>query len=664
MSSEADQASSEQRRAIIFESYGWDDAREIANRIKATLQEAGYDVWIDRERIRHDERDFWRPLEMALEESELVVALLSPYSGRLDNDVARNPWMSICHNELIMARNMNKTVVPITVIDCKPPLAIVHYDPIDFTNWHSSPETYRAGTEEILHWIREGLSRPPRRRYSNYVDNLSGDRLSFPEELIAKDNFVGREWIIGRLEAWAEREAEKCFLIEAESGTGKTALVAELVRRNDQDRILAYHFCNSQNEDTTDPRRFVRSIAAMLCGTVPEYRTRLRNGDLVSALKIENNPTTMLWQGVLAPLDQVPMERVHYIIVDALDEAAGRANMSIPELLSRELFHFPPWLKLVVTTRRDDRVPGFRSAKRCRLAESEAQQRDDLRLFIEQRLTEPDLRSRIADEEMRRRAVADIDERSIGNFQYAAMVLEELRRGALDIGEIDRLPGSLADLYENRTRARFPAPTDFDAARRILSVLLAARQPLTLEQLALVTGLDQSGELSDTLNKLSYFVTWDTGPKDEHYYRVAHKSFGDWLTAPPGGSPRFRVDLVLGHELILAHCRKWESNHEPYALTHLIGHLLEGDLRDEALMVVRNGFFDKRRADVDPRYDLDDTRSLTLALVACKDQASILELAQTANLWQRDGVASGLQAAPREDDDFVDRTVEALFRVT
>jgi hypothetical protein len=663
MKSEVGHVGSQQCRAIIFESYGWDDATEIANRIKATLQEAGYDVWIDRERIRPEERDFWRPLEKALDKSELVVALLSPYSRRLENDIARSPWISICHNELVMARNMNKTVVPVTVIDCKPPLAIVHYDPIDFTNWQSSPETYRAGIELILHWIREGLSRPPRRRYSKHVDNLSGDRLSFPEELIAKENFVGREWIMGRLQAWVEREAERCFLIEAEPGTGKTALVAEVVRRNDQDRILAYHFCNSQNEDTINPRRFVRSIAAMLCGTVSAYRERLRDVDLVSALRIENNPTTMLWQGVLAPLDEVPMEGTYYLIIDALDEAMGRADMSIPELLSQELVHFPAWLKLVVTTRRDDRVPRFQSAKRCRLAESEARQRDDLRLFIERRLTEPDLRSRFADEETRRRAVSDIVQRSAGNFQYAAMVLDELSRGVLDIGAIDRLPGSLADLYENRTRARFPAATDFDPARRILGVLLAARQPLTQKQLALVIGPDRYGEPSDTLNKLSYFVTWDTGPEDERFYRIAHKSFADWLTAPPGGSTRFRVDPKRGRELILAHCRKWETHHEPYALMNLIGHLVDDKLKDEALMVVRNAFFAKRHAYVDPRYDLDDARSLTLALVAGKDQAAILELAQTENLWQRDGVASALQAAAPADDEFVDRAVGALLRV-
>jgi hypothetical protein len=488
--------------------------------------------------------------------------------------------------------------------------------------------------------------------------------LSFPEELTAKENFVGRDWLMKRIGDWLDDGGENCFLIEVEPGNGKTALVAELVRRNDGDRILAYHFCNSQNEDTVNPRRFVRSIAAMLCGTVSDYRERVRGDAPVNALKIENDPATMLWDGVLKPLIQAKLKGPHYIIVDALDEAMGRADTPIPELLAEQLCRFPPWLKLLVTTRRDERVPRFQSARRCGLTGSEAEQQDDVKQYVERRLAEPELSARFAGEQPRRRVVMDIVQRSTGNFQYAAMVLDELSRGTLDISEIDRLPGSLADLYENRTRARFATAADFDPARKILAVLLAARQPLSQQQLAQITGLDQSGELSGTLSKLSYFVTWDTSPKEQWFYRITHKSFGDWLTAPPGGSPRYRVDLLQGREMILAHCRKWAAHHEHYALTNLIAHLLEGGFVAEARGLVRDCFFGERRGYVAPRQDLDDTRSLTLALVASRDQSAILELAQTDNLSQRDGVAAGLQEAPRDYNDFVDRVVGGLLQVS
>jgi hypothetical protein len=143
-----------------------------------------------------------------------------------------------------------------------------------------------------------------------------------------------------------------------------------MVRRNEGARVLAYHFCSALKPDTVNARMFVRFIAAMLCGTVPAYAERLRRSeDLVSALK-SNDPTTMLSQAVLGALHAIRMEGTRYILVDALDEAIAGANsggqMTIVQLLARAIGEFPPWLKLIVTTRRDDRVlPLFQDADRC-----------------------------------------------------------------------------------------------------------------------------------------------------------------------------------------------------------------------------------------------------------------------------------------------------------
>jgi hypothetical protein len=663
------------RRAVIFESYGWGDAEEIARRIRASLEEAEYDVWIDREHLKRDDPLFPVELQKALENCGLVVALLSPHSVRLEGDIAAASRMSWCQNELIFADHRDMPVVPVTVVKLGPdlaiPFAINKYEPIDFTNWHS-PDTYSAGIKEILHWIEEGLRDPPRRKYCVYVDNLSGARLSVPEERTAEGGFVGREWLMDRLGAWLASD-RRCFLIEAEPGSGKTAFVAELVRRNPAGSVVAYHFCSHKLKETLDARTFVRSLAAMLCGTVRDYRKLLRSSkdgpDLVSALKTDNDAASMLEKGVLAPLRDVPMEGARCIVVDALDEAIDASGMSIPLLLSEALDYFPAWLKLIVTTRLDDRVPKFRSVKRCSLGESDARQRDDLRQYIERRLKDPALLKRCPDESVRDRTATEIAERSAGNFQYATMVLDELKEGEIPFGEIKGLPSSLADLYENRAALRFH-DGGFAEARTVLSVLLAARQPLNTQQLADITGLDRYGTLYDTLNKLSCFVTWGSQTGDERLYQPAHRSITDWLIAPPVGSDRFRVDPAKGSELILPYCRGWATNHDTYALTHLIGHLLEGGFKAEALAVVRDGFFAKRRAHIRrdpkdiPRCDFEDTRDLTLALVVDKDHAAILELAQTDDISQRDGVAAALQSAPSAADDFVDGVVDALLRVS
>ena len=253
-----------------------------------------------------------------------------------------------------MAVRMNKTVVSVTVVECEPPLAINLYEPIDFTRWNRSPAAYDQGVEEILYWVREGLA--DRRRYCIFVDNLSRDRLTFPEEQIAELDFVGRDWLLHEVDAWFGSD-RKCFLIEAEPGSGKTAFVAELLRRNPGDRIVAYHFCNSRREDTINPRRFVRSLAAMLGGTVPTYRALLRGSeDIIRSLKSEGQPAAMLWDGILSPLRRLPSKSPRYIIIDALDEAAGTsAATSIPQILAEAMDEFPSWLKLIVTTRPHDR---------------------------------------------------------------------------------------------------------------------------------------------------------------------------------------------------------------------------------------------------------------------------------------------------------------------
>jgi hypothetical protein len=665
MKSAIDQTAPPPRRAVIFESYGWGDAENIAKRIKTSLEQAGYDVWIDKEHIRPDDDHFSSLLEGALKKCQVVVALHSPHSVRLEGDIATASRLSVCHNELILAVKKNMPVVSVIVVECDQPFAINHYEPIDFTDWQSSPEAYQKGIREILQWIGEGLADPPRRRYHINVDNLPGARLSFPEELTAEGSFVGRGWLTDRLTAWLDGD-QRCFMIEAEPGAGKTALVAELVRRNPGGRILACHFCNAQREDTIDARRFVRSLAATLCGTVPEYRQRLRRSeDVVRALQTSNPASTMLWQGVLAPLHEIAADGAHCVIVDALDEAAGSPDISIPQLLAEALADFPLWFRLVVTTRRDERVvPLFQEAERCFLGEALVAQQDDLRQYIEERLADPQLHViGECDEEERRRATAIIAERSAGNFQYAATVFDALRSREFSLGEIDQLPTRLVALYYRLANKRFPTRPDFAPARIVLAVVLAARQPLTRPQIARIAGLDQDDTLSSMLDTLNCFVTWDSGATDERVYRLTHKSVGDWLVSPPGDADRFKIDPAAGRELILRHCRGWAGHREPYALTYLIAHLLEAGLTGEALAAVRDGLFGARRGQVDPGQDLDDTRELTLALLRARDQPAILELAKTDNIWQRDGVVAALQMAEADDNDFVDRVAGALLEV-
>jgi hypothetical protein len=649
--------------AAIFESYGWVDAGEIAQRLKASLEEAGYEVWIDREHLRPDDQHFWLALEAALNHCSLVVALLSPHSVRLEGDDSTHAT-SICHYELMLAVRKEKAVLPVVVVDCDTPLAIIRYEPLNFTGWQASPAAYQEGVGGILRAIQDIHAGD--RRYVIYVDKLAPYDF-FAELKTAAGSFVGREWVLARIEDWLPGN-RRCFLIEAEPGSGKTALMAEMIRRNDGGRVVAYHFCNALKPETVNARMFVRFIAAMLCGTLSAYAQLLRRSEeLVAALK-SNDPTTMLSQGVLAALHTIPMEGVRYILVDALDEAIsaseGDGQITIPRLLAQASDEFPPWLKFVATTRRDDRVlPLFQHAERCFLGGTVAAQREDLSHYVEQRFAELGLGAAVGPGETeQRQAVATIAERAGGNFQYADTVLAELGNGELRLDALDHLPTQLGSLYYRFADRRFPNSSDFRLARIVLSTLLAAREPLTRAQLEAVSGLGHD-DITATLDALSCFLTWDSGAGADRVYRPAHKSISDWLITPPEGFDRFKVDVAPGRAAILAHCRNWAAHKEPYALTHMIAHLLEdGDVAG-ALAAIRGGFFSVRHPTVDPILDLDDSRAVVTALVASESADAIVALARTDNVWQRDGVAAALALAPPEAGAFVDRIVGALLQV-
>src|SRR5262249_37528155 len=161
---------------------------------------------------------FWLALEAALNRCELVVALLSPHSVRLDGEASTEHGASLCHYELMLAVRKEKAVLPVVVIDCDTPRAIIRYEPLHFTAWSPSPTAYQEGVTDILRALQD--IRAGDRRYVIYVDKLAPYDF-FAELKTAVGSFVGREWVLAQIDQWLPSD-QRCFLIEAEPGSGKT----------------------------------------------------------------------------------------------------------------------------------------------------------------------------------------------------------------------------------------------------------------------------------------------------------------------------------------------------------------------------------------------------------------------------------------------------------
>jgi len=643
------------RKAIrIFESYGWRDASDVAARLKDSLVEAGFEVWLDRDHLRADDKHFSLALEKAVAESEVVVALLSPHAARGQAD--QDERSSICYNELRLADELPRPIVPVRVkrLPGPPPFLVIKYRRIDWLDWEQ-PEAYRRGLAEIIGTIERVLAKD-----KNLDPDIAFQATNFAAQLrTAQDDFVGREWLFARVSAWLSG-SRPCFMLAGPTGSGKTAMVAELLRRNPDGRILAYHFC-SATPLTLEPAAFVRSLAGMLANSIDAYAEQLWNGRLAPWLTAAD-PRTMLSQGVLAPLHGISMEVPHYVVVDGLDEAIGAApyNPSLPQLLAGAVDELPPWLRLMVTSRPQTDVQRlFPSAEFCLLDGEIEEQRADIRAYLQRRLGGAMLAKAIGVDDQTR-AADQIERGAAGSFQYAASVLDAVEAGEVLTTHLDELPDGLEAFYYARALRRFPNAAAYRAPRHALALLLAAREALTLRQLTLLMGASSDLELRPTLEALSCFVSQSASGAGEDVYRVAHKSITDWLLSAEAGL--FHVDLTEARGRILEHCRGWSVHGEDYALKHVVAHLLEAGAVGEAMAAVRAGLFEVRlRRFAEPRMDAEDSRALVVALVAARDASAILTLARTENTWRRDGVAAALQSTAPADLPFVDRVVRVLL---
>ena len=84
-----------------------------------------------------------------------------------------------------------------------------------------------------------------------------------------------REWAFKEVTTWLKTPGEsKLFWLVGGGGTGKSVVAAELLRR-EFDRVAAWHFCRHDDKEKSTPAALVRSLAAMLCHTLPGFEDAL-----------------------------------------------------------------------------------------------------------------------------------------------------------------------------------------------------------------------------------------------------------------------------------------------------------------------------------------------------------------------------------------------------
>jgi hypothetical protein len=204
-----------------------------------------------------------------------------------------------------------------------------------------------------------------------------------------------------------------------------------------------------------------------------------------------------------------------YILVDGLDEAATASDgLTIDALLAGALDHFPPWLRLVATSRpKPGVVDRFGQASILSLDHADERNLSDVRTLIAKSLGE------------NTNFVGLIESKANGNALCAKQLALAVRNAGMDIRELEKLPRGISALCQSLLQRRFdPSSPAWHMTREIFEVILASDGLVPIDLIAQARGDKAQYDTRAAIEYVSDFMT-----VHDDAVRPFHQTFLEFL---------------------------------------------------------------------------------------------------------------------------------------
>jgi hypothetical protein len=340
------------------------------------------------------------------------------------------------------------------------------------------------------------------------------------------EGFVGRGFVFKAIQDFLTKQTKGYFIIEADPGVGKSAILAEYVRRTN----CIFHF-NIRSQAINRAEQFLQGICSQIITryslayplNLPPDATR--DGKFLG--KLLEEASTKLKSG-----DKL------VIAVDALDEVDQTDHRSsnilyLPVTLPKGVY-FVLTQRLITLPLNVNPVP-----YRFDLMQYQAESLQDIHTYIRTRTQKSSkLREWINGQGLSvEDFVTQLGNKSENNFMYLRYVLAEIESGRYADLTIAQLPQGLMAYYEDHWRRMGmlddPLPMHKVA---IVYFLAELREPVSRRLLAELSG-EKAVTVQMVLNEWQQFLR-EVQVDAETRYSIYHQSFSDFL---------YRKDIVQAY---------------------------------------------------------------------------------------------------------------------
>jgi WD40 repeat protein len=451
---------------------------------------------------------------------------------------------------------------------------------------------------------------------------MTGERLDYTSERQRHERVVGRAALLAQLDSLLGGDADRSVVIIGGPGTGKTALLAAwLARQEAAGAVVPHHFIRRQH-GWDEPEKLVGSLVAQIEARCP---------GVLAAADAAMHPAARLGTALRHAARALRPRREHLVVViDGLDELDEADPADAADPLAAFLPHaLPRGVRVLYAGRAGPRASSL--AIRSELfqldleASSVASDNEAaIRLIWLQAAAHLELDPRYVDE-----AVV----RAGGCVLHAALWQRRLAAVAPDLRRIEDIPRGLSALLAASWQRIAAEPQLADA----LGILCAAREALTLAELARVAGWTEAPP--ELLRGAGELVAEIRRAGGEPAYQLDHEAIREHVARAIGDEALRRHHRALAHRLAI-----WPADGpaQPYALRHALAHRVQAGEGSEVWRLAADTSFVEAKCRALGVHELQ--ADLARAVQRCRDYDARRRLRDLAAAIGRE--ARWLRAAP------------------